>query len=169
MNLANNWIGLIHVIAAITALICGTLVLGLNKGTLAHKRIGYIYSVNILIVVISAFGIYRLFKGFGPFHAFAVISIISLFLGMIPMLKRKRTEKAIKMHYSRMYWSVIGLYAAFAAETLVRIPSTPFWSIVVLSISVIIGVGALFFRKYVKSWKNKFVIESNKPIHTANN
>ncbi len=169
MNLINNWIGLIHVIAAITALICGTLVLSLNKGTTEHKRIGYIYSISILIVVSSAFGIYRLFEGFGPFHAFAVISIISLSLGMIPMLKRKKTAKAIKMHYSRMYWSVIGLYAAFAAETLVRIPSTPFWSVVVLSISVIIGVGAIFFRKNVRSWKNKYAIENFKKLHKVGN
>jgi len=156
MSLVNDWIGITHLIAAVVTLICGTLVLAMNKGTRRHQQVGYVYAVSILVVVITAFGIYRLFRGFGPFHAFALVAIFSLALGMILMFKKERTAKAIKTHYSRMYWSVMGLYAAFTAETLVRLPSAPFWEVVIASISGIMIEGGLLFRKYTPVWKNRF-------------
>lgn len=65
--MAKDWIGLLHLAAAIIALICGTLVLYMNKGTAKHKKVGYVYTGSMLIVIITAFGIYRLFNGFGLF------------------------------------------------------------------------------------------------------
>ena len=58
----------------------------------------------MVILIVTAFGIYRLFGGFGPFHGFAIMATVSLALGMVPMLKKGRTAKDIKTHYSRMYW-----------------------------------------------------------------
>ena len=37
------------------------------------------------------------------------------------------------MHFSFMYWSVRGLYAAFAAEVLTRIPEANFFGMVGIS------------------------------------
>jgi uncharacterized membrane protein YoaK (UPF0700 family) len=51
---------------------------------------------------------------------------------------------------------VTGLYAAFAAETLVRLPKAPFWEVVFLSLAVIMVVAGIFFRKLIPMWENKF-------------
>lgn len=153
----NDWIGLLHLLAAVVAFISGTLVLGGTKGILRHKKIGYVYAMSMLLVVLTAFGIYRLFAKFGPFHAFALLSIFSLALGILPMLRREKTGKILRMHYSRMYWSVIGLYGAFAAELLVRLSGTPFWGGVIFSVCVILLIGGIFFRKYLEGWENSLL------------
>jgi hypothetical protein len=47
-----------------------------------------------------------------------------------------------------MYWSVIGLYAAFVAEILTRVPETPFFGMVGLATFLVIGLGyVIWFRK----------------------
>jgi uncharacterized membrane protein len=160
--MAKDWIGLLHLAAAVVALLCGTLVLYMNKGTAIHRKVGYVYTGSMLIIITTAFGIYRLFNGFGPFHVFAIVAIGSLLLGMIPMLNKQRTAKAIQTHYSRMYWSVIGLYAAFAAETLVRLPKAPFWEVIFLSLAVIMIAAGVFFRKLIPGWEHKFAKQRDK-------
>lgn len=53
-----------------------------------------------------------------------------------------------------MYWSVIGLYAAFAAEILTRIPKTPFFGMVGLATGVILLIGWIVLgRNKAKSAK----------------
>jgi hypothetical protein len=83
---------------------------------------------------------------------------------MIPMLKKEKTAPDIKMHYSRMYWSVIGLYSAFAAEVLVRIPGIPFWTLVSIATVAIVTLGGLFFRKYLKHWESTFARGSSRAM-----
>jgi uncharacterized membrane protein len=145
-------IGLIHLIASILALIFGTLVLVLTKGTKLHKQIGYAYAASMLGVIVTAFMIYRLFGRFGIFHITAIISTISLLGGMIPVVLRKPVNGWLSLHYSFMFWSVIGLYAAFAAETLVRIPQTPFFGMVGFASFTVTIMGGIFFTVYKKSW-----------------
>lgn len=43
MDFYHDSVGLIHLISAIIALITGTMILVMKKGTLNHKRIGYVY------------------------------------------------------------------------------------------------------------------------------
>ena len=45
------------------------------------------------------------------------------------------------MHYGFMCWSYIGLVAAAAAETLVRVPRSPFWGTVAVSSAAVMFVG----------------------------
>jgi uncharacterized membrane protein len=147
-------IGLIHLIASIFALIFGTLVLVLTKGTKFHKQIGYAYAASMLAVLVTAFMIYRLFGRFGIFHITAIISTISLLGGMIPVILRKPARSWLSLHYSFMFWSVIGLYAAFAAETLVRIPQTPFFGMVGFASFGVTVIGGIFFAIHKKKWVN---------------
>ena len=149
-------IGLIHLIASILALIFGTLVLVLTKGTKIHKQIGYAYFVSMLGVVITAFMIYRLFGRFGIFHITAIISSISLLGGMIPVILRKPVNSWLRLHYSFMFWSVIGLYAAFVAETLVRIPQTPFFGMVGFASFGVTIIGGILFAIYKKKWSKVY-------------
>jgi uncharacterized membrane protein len=149
--------GLIHLISGIVALIFGGAVLLMKKGTQIHRKVGYVYVFSMAILLISSFLIYRLFGRFGVFHVFSLISTVSLLLGMLPMFKKVRTPKDYETHFKRMYWSVAGLYAAFAAESFVRIPKFGgFWQAVAWSFVLAFMVCFVAFIKMRPVWSKKF-------------
>lgn len=116
-QLTSSLTGSLHLIVYLIAMITGSMVLYMQKGTKRHRQIGYIYVIAMLLVNLSAFMIYRLFGGFGIFHFFAIISLLTLFAGMYPILTRK-SENYLLTHFNYMYWSVVGLYCAFCSEIL---------------------------------------------------
>ncbi|PKD19572.1 hypothetical protein APR41_02910 [Salegentibacter salinarum] len=156
-------IGWIHTIAAIIALITGSMILAKAKGTFQHKITGRIYGVSMLIVCITAFMIYRVHHTFGVLHVFAVVSTITLVLGMLPMYLKVYKKPRI-VHLSWMYWSVIGLYCAFAAEIFTRLPlifDLPntygfFYMLVGLSAGAVGMIGSYFFKRKQKVWETRF-------------
>jgi len=159
-NLVSGNIGLLHLIFSILALILGTIVLSSLKGTNKHKKIGYLYCFSMLGVNITAFMIYRLYNKFGIFHWMAIISLLTLIAGMLPMLIKK-PKSYITLHYNFMYWSVIGLYCAFAAETLVRIPdividsgipNSTFYKWTGIASGITMVIGAFLSIKNKKKW-----------------
>jgi uncharacterized membrane protein len=145
-------IGFIHLIASILALVFGSLVLILEKGTKRHKQIGYAYFVSMIGVLATAFMIYRLFGRFGIFHITAIVSTLTLLGGMIPAILRKPVNRWLTWHYGFMFWSVIGLYAAFAAESLVRIPQTPFFGMVGIATFAVMIFGGIVFGIKQNKW-----------------
>lgn len=149
-QIIHDEIGLIHLIGSILALVFGSIVLLTPKGTKKHKFFGYAYVVNMLIVLITALFIYRLFGGFGVFHFIAVIGFVYLLVGVLPVLFR--TKNWVKLHIYFMYWSVIGLYAAFIAEVAVRIPNTIFWWMVGIGTAVVTVIGGHYYRKKKDIW-----------------
>ena len=151
-SIVGDTTGFIHLLSSIFALIFGTMVLMMKKGTKRHKQIGYAYVVNMAILMITAFSIYRLFGGWGIFHYTTVVSLLTIALGMIPVWTKKPTNKWKFLHFSFMYWSVMGLYAAFAAELLTRIPKTPFFGMVGMATGIIMITAAVFFGKYKAKW-----------------
>jgi len=155
-NLVGDTSGLIHLIASILALVSGTLVLFIKKGTKQHVKLGYIYAFSMVVLLATAFMIYRLFNGWGIFHYTSLVSVITLSLGMIPILLKKPVTKWQYLHFSFMYWSVIGLYAAFAAEMLTRIPSTPFFGMVGIATAGIMTIGGVVFGMNKKKWQAVF-------------
>ena len=157
--LVGDTYGLIHLMSSIGALIAGTLVLIMKKGSKRHKQIGYAYVISMAILIVTAFMIYRLFKGWGIFHFATAFSLIIILLGMIPIWTKKPANKWKYQHFNFMYWSVIGLYAAFAAEVLTRIPETPFFGMVGIATGIITIIGGIFIRinkaKWVKIFENE--------------
>lgn len=155
--------GWIHTLAAIIALITGSMILARSKGTLVHKRTGKVYAVSMLIVCTTAFMIYRVHNTFGILHFFAVVSTVTLVLGMLP-LYLKSYKNPIVAHLSWMYWSVIGLYCAFAAEIFTRLPLIlniqnnfgMFYGLIGISAGLVGATGSYFFRKKKKSWEERF-------------
>lgn len=149
--------GLVHFISGILALIFGGLVIVMKKGTAMHKRVGYIYVFNMVILILSSFGIYRLFGKFGLFHYLSLVSMFSLVAGMIPMFKKVKLPKDYETHFKRMYWSVVGLYAAFAAESFVRIPKFGgFWTAVAWSFVLVFILCFFTFIKMRPVWSKQF-------------
>ena len=155
-TLAHDSIGLIHLGTAMISVISGTLVLTLRKGTVLHKQIGYVYAINMLLLNATAFGIYRLFGGFGIFHFAALVSLFILLGGMIPVMTKRPKHKWVELHYIYMYWSVIGLYAAFVSETLTRIPKTPFFGMVSVATFAVMLLAGICYGRLRKKWKEQF-------------
>lgn len=151
-NLVGNTIGLIHLISSLFALISGALVLIMKKGTRNHRQIGYAYLVSMAILLITAFLIYRLFNGWGIFHYAAIASLVTIVLGMVPIWTKKPSKTWGFRHFSFMYWSVIGLYAAFVSEVLTRIPGTPFFGMVGIATGIIMIIGSVFFGINKSKW-----------------
>ncbi|SOE20142.1 Predicted membrane protein [Spirosomataceae bacterium TFI 002] len=157
--LVGDTYGLIHLISSIIALIAGILVLILRKGTKSHMQIGYVYVMSMFLMIITAFMIYRLFGGWGIFHYSTVAILVTILLGMIPVWTKKPANKWKFQHFSFMYWSVVGLYAAFAAELLTRIPESPFFGMVGIASGLVMIIGVIFFRKNKAKWVEIFGIE----------
>lgn len=151
-------LGLVHVIAAVAALLTGTWVLFDKKGTQTHIKVGYAYILAMSVMLATAFGIYHLWGKWGIFHYMAVVSSVTLALGMWPVLRKNRKPESIYYHFSWMYWSVIGLYAAFASEMLTRIPETPFFGMVGVATTVIMVVASIVFGVKKKKWRNEFLL-----------
>ena len=156
-TLTGSFAGQIHLISGIVALIFGGAVLVAKKGTQIHRKVGYLYIVSMAILIISSFFVYRLFGKFGIFHVLSLVSTFSLLAGMIPMSKKVRTLKDFETHFKRMYWSVAGLYAAFAAESFVRIPKFGgFWQAVAWSFILAFVICFVAFIKMRPVWSKRF-------------
>lgn len=159
-HLITDDIGLIHFLGSVLALVFGSLVLFMHKGTQRHKTVGYCYVGSMGIVLITAFMMYNLYGTFGIFHWAAVVSSITIVGGMLPMII-KRPKSYISLHYNFMYWSVFGLYGAFMAEVLVRIPKVVvesgipnhvFYNMVGIAVFITMGIGYLVMWKKKNSW-----------------
>jgi uncharacterized membrane protein len=85
-------LGWLHSLACLAALAAGAWNLALPKGTPLHRSVGLVYVIAMLVLNISAFGIYKFdinhfqpFHGgphvFGIFHWFAVAALIFVFIG----------------------------------------------------------------------------------------
>lgn len=162
-NFVSSEIGLIHLIVSVFALVFGTWVLVGRKATKTHRRAGYAYAVSMVLLLVTAFMIYRLFGRFGVFHVAAIVSTVTLFGGMLPVIFRRPRKTWLNLHFSFMYWSVFGLYAAFVAEMAVRLPirtafssTTTFFIIVGVATLLTMTVGQIVFFKNKKRWATMF-------------
>lgn len=152
--------GLIHVIASVLSLVFGTMVLALQKGTKNHVKVGYAYVISMAVVILTSFMMYNLFGKWGVFHYAAVVSLFSISMGMIPIWTKRPLNSWKYYHFSFMYWSVIGLYAAFVSEILTRVPETPFYNMVgIATFGVMLIAGIVFGVKKAK-WEAVFGAES---------
>ncbi|MCE7865079.1 MAG: DUF2306 domain-containing protein [Bacteroidetes bacterium CHB5] len=155
-DFVNSSLGWFHLTTALLAMLAGAFVLATHKGTKRHKQIGYIYIASMILVCASAMGIYRLTGSFGIFHITAIVGFLTLAGGMIPMFLKNVERKYKAVHVWFMYYSVLGLYAAFASELSVRIPDKPFYSMVGIATGTIFGIGTIFILKKEKIWTKFF-------------
>jgi len=121
----NNWVhsitGGIHVVFSIIGLITGGYILLARKGTGKHKKIGYVFSIALLIVNISALFIYDFNDGkISVFHFLIPVSLFFMIYGMYPMIIKSRKKNKLVRHIIGMNGAAIGLWAAGATEYFVR-------------------------------------------------
>lgn len=141
-------LGWIHTGSSVLALLFGLVVLMQPKGTRAHRQLGWAYVASMSGLIVTAFMIYDLFGGFGPFHFAALVALITLVGGMLPAYRRRPRQRWVERHYYGMTWSYVGLLAAAAAETLSRLPDVVFWwGVIGASLIVALGGGIVIARK----------------------
>ena len=156
-------LGAVHFISAIVALIFGAIVLSKPKGTAKHRRLGYIYFASMLALNLSAIPITNMTGSIGLFHLFVVISLPTTLAALYFPLFGRGNPNWKMHHFTYMFWSYVGLIAAFIAEGLVRLPillatdrtaadraleaSTGFWSAALIMV-VVVAIAELLFRRY---------------------
>ena len=127
-DLLKSPISLLHIGFGLVALLAGTLVLLMPKGTPRHRQVGYVYVASMLVVLTTAFGIYHLFGRFGIVHWGAVGSWLALLAGMGAAWGRARLLNWLTWHYLGLSASVTSLYATFLVESTYRLfPARFFW------------------------------------------
>jgi uncharacterized membrane protein len=151
-----NVLGWFHMACALVALGSGAAVLLRRKGNRAHRRLGWVYVGSMLLLNATALMIYRLFGGFGPFHAAAIVSLVTVLAGIVPAVRR-RPANWVEHHYAWMTWSYVGLWAAAVSEVATRTPGFRFWWAVFAGTFVVIGVGATLIRRNAASAVAPFV------------
>jgi len=154
--LTHSFTGTFHLAVAILALLFGTVILFGKKGTSFHKKAGYLYVVNMILLNVTAFMLYNLTGKFNIFHIAALVSSVTLLSGFVPVIIKKPVDGYIQLHFSFMYWSVMGLYAAFVSETAVRIPAAPFWGAVGFGTAIVMFVGGFVFAYKKLQWQSIF-------------
>ena len=148
-DIIHSNIGLFHFITALISLITGAVVVLNTKGTLFHKRIGYVYVFAMLTLNLSSFFIIN-FGGFSLFHFFAIVSLLTVIGGMYAAWRRHNNW--LTAHYYFMSWSVVGLYAALWSEIGTRFVDNmkDFWWMVALATFMTIAIGARIINKNAK-------------------
>lgn len=148
-----DFIGIIHTLFAIIAIIVGLMIFLMRKGTRRHRTMGYVYIISMLGLNITALMIYKVLGFFGPFHVLALISLAALFAGWWPAYRKKPPEKWLRKHYEGICWSYIGLMAALVAEIAVRLPwvkgfGKAFAIVTFVSSFIIVFIGAYFMHRF---------------------
>ena len=142
-------LGLVHLVAALAALVSGTAVLPRRKGDVGHRYLGRVYFGSMVVLNLTALLIYRLTGAFGPFHVAAVVSLATVAAGVAAA--RSRRPGWLLRHYYWMGFSYVGLIAAAVSEVLTRVPEAPFWGTVAFSSLVCFGVGAYVVHRRVRT------------------
>ncbi len=114
-------LGTIHIASAVMALVMGLSVFPAAKGTLLHRAMGAGYVAAMLVLNITALGLYRLTGQFNMFHVLAFVSLASIAAGLWPLVARR--QGYMRAHLARMTGSYMGLWAAAAAEAISRLPT----------------------------------------------
>lgn len=127
-------VGTIHLLASVASVVLGAAVLGQGpKGGRRHRQLGWTYVVAMLTVNATAFMLYGLFGGFGPFHVAAVVSLTGIVAGTLAARSASKARVAhqgflrshrVEVHFWWMTFSYVGLIAALASEAITRLPAT---------------------------------------------
>lgn len=80
-HLQSHLLGLVHVIAAATAIIVGTAVLFNRKATRVHRLLGRAYLCSMLVMNVTAMANFELYGRFGPFHWMVLASLVTVIGG----------------------------------------------------------------------------------------
>jgi uncharacterized membrane protein len=142
-----TWVGVLHILLAVTALLVGAAIVFAKKGTRGHRLAGWVYVVSMFGLNLSALSIYRLSGRWNIFHILALVSLATLFAGLIPVRTKRPRGQWLRRHLYYMSWSYVGLVAAAMAEMSTRVGRFS-WMAVAASAAVPVLIGALVISRY---------------------
>lgn len=108
-DLQPDWAVGLHLATVIPAFGLGIAVMVMKKGTSAHKMLGRVWAMLMMVTAISSFWLQGLFGGIGPIHIFSVMTLVS-----IPRAIWAVRKGDIKTHQRAMTGPFIGLCVAGA-------------------------------------------------------
>lgn len=155
-DFVNTPLGWFHFITALIAILSGTYILFKPKGTKLHKQVGYLYVLSMVLVCGSALGVYNITGDFGVFHTLAIAGLLTLVIGISPLFLKNINRKHKVFHLWFMYYSVLGLYAAFVSELSLRIPEKPSYRAVGIATVIVFAFGSIFIFWKEKTWVKYF-------------
>jgi uncharacterized membrane protein len=103
--------GLIHVAAAVVALVAGAILLAGRKGTMRHRRLGYLYLGAMAYVNLAAWTV-DTHGAIGLFHVLTIVSVATLVGAHAILLTGRRSRGRSEAHGAMMAWSYAGVLAA---------------------------------------------------------
>lgn len=162
-----------HLFAALLATGTGTYVLLTPKGTPIHRLAGHVYSVSMVLLLVTAFQLYYLFGRFGIVHWGALGSVAALLVGLGAVWLRPFIPSWLRWHYLGMGVSITGLYASFMVESTYRFfAPVYFWWVTLGLTAVVFMAGGLFLYRHYPKWakrinrpsRNQIVFRTSKQV-----
>ena len=123
---------IVHTVFSILALIAGALIFLTPKGTTQHKRIGYSYTVSMIILLVTSFGLFSLWGSFGVYHALSIVSLLTLAIALYFPIAGRKIKKWVELHLLWMGYSYVGLVMAAGSHLFSVFPEWPHWLRVIL-------------------------------------
>lgn len=108
--------GILHIVAAVLALLAGLAVFGRPKGSRVHRALGRTYVVLMVVVNASALVTFEETGEVGPFHVLAILSLATVVAGLGCLFARRPVGAWRGIHAYLMTWSWVGLLAAGASQ-----------------------------------------------------
>jgi uncharacterized membrane protein len=143
-----DYVAYVHIGASVLALVAGALVFVARKGNRLHRRLGWAYTMGMIVLNVSALFLYRLTGAFTPFHIGAIVSLVALSIGVLT-LRRAPAPGRVQQHALWLSGSYVGLCGAAAAELTTRVPDqAPFWPTVAITSAVVMLVGGALIGRY---------------------
>ena len=140
----------IHTALGVVALLAGAWNFASAKGTRRHRTVGYVYAGSMGGLLLTSFGIYEVFGGFGPFHIMSVVSGVALLLALYFPLRRHRHANWLAHHYMWMGYSYVGLVMATGSHLFQYGPAGwSFWARAGLywGLPYVVGTILIFWRR----------------------
>ncbi|MFV4649191.1 DUF2306 domain-containing protein, partial [Mycobacterium tuberculosis] len=120
MNLDLVPLGWIHSLACLVALALGAYVFATRKGTRRHKELGRIYLIAMIVLNLTALGVYRLGVFFFP-HVLALITLGLIAVGWLTARSHRPPVVWKYVHLSCMILSYYMLIGGGVNEVYLRI------------------------------------------------
>jgi uncharacterized membrane protein len=143
-----DFAGAVHAGIGLAAVVVGTVMVLMDKGTPAHRNVGRLFAFLLLSVNLTSFLLYDLLGRWGPFHSLAVVNLITLACGMV-VAWLQRPAGWLGLHGRFMSWAYAGLLAAFVSEVAVRVPGIGFMPGVVGGSLLVVTVAAVLIHMQV--------------------
>lgn len=154
----------VHVVAALIAILSGAIVFLLPKGTRAHRRVAWVYvAAMIVTTLVVAFVPATVLpfgdSGFGFFHLFILVGFASSAAGIFGLYQWRRTRERrwLRMHQMRFAFSYAGLLMAGVSQVLTNprfgivTDMTPgaFWAVFAGTNLALLGVAMVMVQRYL--------------------